>query len=53
MKEEIIEHNGKRYRVIEELAPVRGSLGGEMKRLGACGFGDRITVSGEIVVALS
>lgn len=33
MTEQIIEHNGKRYRIIEELGPVRGPLGGEMVSL--------------------
>lgn len=45
MKEEIIEHNGKRYRVIEELRPVRGPLGGEIKRLGDCAENERIYFS--------
>ena len=32
MTEQIIEHNGKRYRVVEELGPVRG-LWGELKNV--------------------
>lgn len=40
MTEQIIEHNGKRYRVVEDLGPVRGLLGGELKRFCDCNIGD-------------
>lgn len=48
MTEQIIEHNGKRYRVVEELGPVRGPLGGELKKCQDCEIGTRGFIQVEI-----